>query len=803
MRKIYKKYKDFLYRNIAVVLLMAVILGTIIPKEIMAYDFESREYEPVVLTDRTSKDIVVKQMQCGHEYGSSFDDEYDGYKYILDFTNIDAIEFGYKNFARKCCSTPIYSYPCMTVFSIPEIGFRDEETYIYYLQDMSYVTGSIRYSERFDFTKYNLKGKHGVDTATYTKYDRCLNCGTNILKECFGGYFIIYDYRGLCTYVNSPTVVAGSSTKVSPKFNKYTNSVAYKIRYEGEQYFSPLTVGTQRNGMTASLNRDFSLTLSNVTSKLGSFEILPVALDRTVQKPYEFNEMTGEGEFISKVTVIEPEPDPEPEPAPKPEPTPAPEPEPEPEPTPTPTPTPIPSPEPEVNDEPASDPTPEPTEGTGVKDEPTSTPAPDPIPTPAPTPESGVKDEPATNPNPAPKDDEGTLKPDSTDNVIPEPKPEIKEEPIKENKEDGKTVDINININREDDKYTEHEVVDNNPFQKPIIIETLNPETEKNETTKKPIEKGQNKQDPYKASPLFDPSGIMDKLSEISAGITNIISEFKEEPTESKTIVDGGTLAAMSIPGSTGGVLGASSGQGASSQGTSSSNKNGIASSGKTSNTKNIDEKLSATKPKELSENEKSSLFDSIVSNSSEYITSKEEVDKETRTAKNESNIKEIEPVSIVDESDSALMDEDLLAASEEFKSIQPNAKKSNSMYIVIISVVLALILILAALLLFFGVILYAEKDIKSPVSGEVKRMNVPVAFRLLMISKGTFSLNVNDLLSEYKKMQAHLGILFVYIFEGEYLRILSKVKGDDKREIAKEEIQRIITIGRGRGKYN
>ena len=75
------------------------------------------------------------------------------------------------------------------------------------------------------------------------------------------------------------------------------------------------------------------------------------------------------------------------------------------------------------------------------------------------------------------------------------------------------------------------------------------------------------------------------------------------------------------------------------------------------------------------------------------------------------------------------------------------------------------------------------------------------MAIRLITINKKAWSINVNDLLSMHPSLEAHLGVLFVYIFEGDYVKILSKVHGDEKREIAKEEIKRQVIIGKGRGK--
>lgn len=725
----------------------------------------TKEYAPIVLQDKTSEDLVVYNSNCGYSMGLTSPDVFDGYNYIEDLTHIDAIQFGYVNWVQDCgCGTQNYKYEGVCQFKIIDTPVQCMERKLCVQPDYNKPLCPWEYSSLYDLTSYNLNGKYKIECTSISPYDQCLTCGKKIERRSRGGAFLMYDYRGICTGINSETIGIGESTVIRPTFNKYTQNVAYKIKYDGEAAYSDLKAGQQKNGMTVTINNDYSVMLSNVTAKCGNFEIIPLPYDRTGQLPYGFNESTGTAVKKAYIQVVDKT-------------------EPivnrlenvydrdkgtvtvsftatdegglpldcysfdggnyssissktyssagkyfvcvkdiagnvrkieftvseadvyvkKPEPTPTPTPEPTPTPKPEPTPKPVEKPEPTPTPVPSAEPTPTSKPTPLSTPTPTPTPIS----------KPDEKREETTPVTDrETDSVKKDTKPTVK--------------------------------------------------------------------DPYESKSETEKAVLPEKISGISQGITDLFNEFKPAPDEGKTIV-----SPIVTPDG---------------KGTSTGSKE-TKTTDKSKSSSTLESAKSTAKPTELTNEKKESLFDSIVSNSSEYIASKGEVDKEKNKVLASSKIKDVEPKSVADNDNSLKMDEELLKEARERALYKPTKAEKKSNTVLLVAIGLLIILIVAVILLFLGVFIFAEKDITNPVSGEVKRCKVPVAFRFLTLNKKAFCLNINDLLSNYPQLEAHLGILFVYIYSGDYIRILSKVRGDEKREIAKEEIKNVVVIGRGRGK--
>lgn len=219
-------------------------------------------------------------------------------------------------------------------------------------------------------------------------------------------------------------------------------------------------------------------------------------------------------------------------------------------------------------------------------------------------------------------------------------------------------------------------------------------------------------------------------------------------------------------------------------------------------NSNKKDNSSSERKASELSETKKNSLFESIKTNSGKYVTTQEEIDKalKEKKAMQDELDKKIESK----EKDSkeykgpVEMDDSLMAMTEAVDNYVPEKRNKNESYVILISVALLIVVALAIFGLFFMVLLFAECD-SDIFAGEKKKKIIGI--RVVTMHKKHWSLNVNDLLSEYPTIEAYLGVLFVYLFEGEYMKILSKVRGDDKREIAREVIKKTVVIGKGKGR--
>ena len=216
--------------------------------------------------------------------------------------------------------------------------------------------------------------------------------------------------------------------------------------------------------------------------------------------------------------------------------------------------------------------------------------------------------------------------------------------------------------------------------------------------------------------------------------------------------------------------------------------------------TGSVGKKSNENKASSISDEKKKTLFENIKDNSSEYVTTQERIDKENSIRKADDDKKEID-FNEVDSEEETDIDESLLEESKN-SNYTPKINYDSTFILTLLSIIFAFVLLLIILSLFFVVIIYAEKNVKNIVTGEDEKKLLPVAVRLVTRKQKMWCLNVNDLLNEYGIIYAHMGPVFVYLFEDEFMRILSKVKGDEKREIAKEEIKREVIIGKGKARY-
>ena len=545
----------------------------------------------------------------------------------FDFTNMDAFKMQYCIWSDSCyCIYPKFAYDIYYNIKFSDLYFKHIGATEVKLkaEGATYVQSEWTPVINFDGKDYHSEI---ISCDIMLPEETCSVCGKTLLTNANAGGFEIYDYRGVCTDFPSATVEDGGTLTLCPSFNAYTKRVEYKIRYEGETAFSPLSSGIQPNGMQVTINGDNTIVLSNVNKSKGSyFEILPVTYDRSNQLPYNFNE--NNNSHIARINITQSS-----------------------------------------------------VQNSGQNSSESNNDDSNPIVTPS------VANVPA-NPEPAPGQSfaSGTTSSSGSESDA------------------DKT-----SSSRETDKGSAGNAI-----------------VKQNETY-------------------------------------NGESKTVNVPMEVKTSAD---IQTGVQAGKTGTV-------------------------GKNSN---------INKATNVSDEKKKTLFESIKDNSSEYVTTQERIDKENSIRKADDDKKEID-FNEVDSEEETDIDESLLEESKN-SNYTPKINYDSTFILTLLSIIFAFVLLLIILSLFFVVIIYAEKNVKNIVTGEDEKKLLPVAVRLVTRKQKMWCLNVNDLLNEYGIIYAHMGPVFVYLFEDEFMRILSKVKGDEKREIAKEEIKREVIIGKGKARY-
>ena len=229
-------------------------------------------------------------------------------------------------------------------------------------------------------------------------------------------------------------------------------------------------------------------------------------------------------------------------------------------------------------------------------------------------------------------------------------------------------------------------------------------------------------------------------------------------------------------------------------------------SSGKGASSKDVNEK-GLSKITSIAKEKADSIFDRIKNNSEDYLAEESvEVSPdgklspagtgEIRLGKLEKGNKDFDEFS---ESSSEYVEGDL----EEDSTDSVKIEKTNDMTFIIAIIVLliSLILLILMFILFFGVLVFAEKDDElAKLSNEFKGKTLK-AIRIVRLYDKNWAINFGELLSKNDMLEAHMGLLFAYIYEGEQIKILTRFKGEKSKVIATESIAKIILVGRKRVK--
>lgn len=214
-------------------------------------------------------------------------------------------------------------------------------------------------------------------------------------------------------------------------------------------------------------------------------------------------------------------------------------------------------------------------------------------------------------------------------------------------------------------------------------------------------------------------------------------------------------------------------------------------------NSKNNNSKNTSLKAKELTDNDKEDVFERIRKNSEEYIISMRETKKEeTKAAEAKKATIDLKTIEEGDEAN-AYTNEN----SDEADAYNPETKEKSIVSLVLIFVGLLLLLVILAIILFFGVIVFVKKDTEYTMLSNEEGIKVPVALLFVSLSNSERSLCFYELLNKYDTLYVRFGPLFAYIYENEKISIMTKFKGEKKREIAKEFITKEIVVGKTGGK--
>ncbi len=227
----------------------------------------------------------------------------------------------------------------------------------------------------------------------------------------------------------------------------------------------------------------------------------------------------------------------------------------------------------------------------------------------------------------------------------------------------------------------------------------------------------------------------------------------------------------------------------------------GSSSTSSSSTSKQINNTSSAKKGssltyKKLSDSEKASLFDKMMNSSSDYIHRIETDEFESQSIA-ASNLRDKIKIETIDDKNAESCDSE----NDSDDNFSGGFRKEFNIFLIIIVVLFILLIILLLFLMFFGVLICEERLVKNKLNGEEEIKKVIVSLKLISYSDDVWKLNMGDLLFKYNVLYAYPGLLFVYLFEEETIRILTGYKGEEKREIAREKVCKEIKLGKAGGR--
>lgn len=209
-------------------------------------------------------------------------------------------------------------------------------------------------------------------------------------------------------------------------------------------------------------------------------------------------------------------------------------------------------------------------------------------------------------------------------------------------------------------------------------------------------------------------------------------------------------------------------------------------------NTKNTS-KNTPLNAKNISDKDLNDTFERIRKNSEEYIISMRETKKEEPKGAND-NSSTVEVKKLDEDGDTEAYKNN---NGEDKTPYKPGSQRKSNLYLIAAITGVLILLALLAIILFFGVIVFVKKDTEYTALSDSDGIKVPVALLFVSFGNGERSICFGELLNKYETLYVRFGALFSYIYENDKISIMTKFKGEKKREIAKEIIGKEIVIGK------
>ena len=200
----------------------------------------------------------------------------------------------------------------------------------------------------------------------------------------------------------------------------------------------------------------------------------------------------------------------------------------------------------------------------------------------------------------------------------------------------------------------------------------------------------------------------------------------------------------------------------------------------------------STLSPKKISEKESKDAFEKIRKNSEKYIISMRETKPEEQKAAEPKKA----DISLETLEDEAAVETYTNTENEIEQDYTPSKKGKSPLFFVLVGIGFILLILLLIFILFFGVIIFAEKQTEYTMLSGSEGIKVPVGISFVVFKDGKITVCFRELLNKHKIVYARFGVLFNYLYENDKVSIMTRFKGEKKREIATEIIHREIIVG-------
>lgn len=202
--------------------------------------------------------------------------------------------------------------------------------------------------------------------------------------------------------------------------------------------------------------------------------------------------------------------------------------------------------------------------------------------------------------------------------------------------------------------------------------------------------------------------------------------------------------------------------------------------------------KDASLKAKELSEADSKDVFDRIRNNSEEYIISMRETFNEEQKMSNADSAS-IDLEEINEDKEGSEFNSEY---TEQVNGYKPDRFEKSWVVFVIIAILVLLLILFLMFVLFFGVLILVEKQTEYTRLSGTGGIKVPVGISFVVFENGVSTVCFREILNKHEVVYARFGAIFSYMYENDKVKIMTKFKGEKKREIATEIIHKEIVVG-------